>query len=661
MRKTKKSGLLKDWFIKQPDYLFKSEKLSLSTMKRFDTLGKIIRGDILTMTTVADSGHPGGSMSSADIYIVVYGLANIHPSKIDNPTRDRIVVSHGHTSAGVYSILGRLGFFNVENTLTNFRRCGSIFEGHVERSVPGCEWSTGNLGQGLSAGCGFALASKIHERDYNVFVLMSDGEQAKGQISEARRFARKFNLNNITVLIDYNELQITGSVHEIMEVKIKENYTADGWKVIELDGHNYEEIYSAIRKSINDSSSPYAILCHTTMGKSVSFMENVVKYHGSPLSPDECCKALIEIDIEEKIGFYKKKRKESNLPMVKKKRYSAPLIIGTNKPLNYEVTAQMGNRDAFGKALENIALINKEMKNSSPIVALDCDLKESVRTHLFEKIAPEWFIEGGVQEHNTATLAGVLSIEGILTFFADFGVFGIDEVYNQQRLNAINHTNLKVIITHSGINVGQDGKTHHCIDFLGLARNIPGFKVIIPADPNQTDRVIRYISKEEGNFLVVTGRTKNPIVADSIGRPFFGGDYDFNYGKVDVVREGENGVIMTYGSSLIEALLSWEELKREGINFDIWNISTPLSLTLKDIEKAIFKGPIFTFEDHLVYSGLGTIVGNLIAETGMGTIFKKIGVTDFAPSGFTRALYGAMGIDSASLTREVRKIVGSRQ
>lgn len=658
MEKLKDKVILKEWFMKQPDYLFKNNNLSSKTKGRFNELGNIVRGDILTMTTVAASGHPGGAMSSADIFIVVYSLANVHPSRIEDPMRDRIVVSHGHTSAGVYSILGRLGFFDIEEPLTNFRRCGSIFEGHIEREVPGCEWSTGNLGQGLSAGCGFALSAKIRKSNYNVFVLMSDAEQAKGQVAEARRFAKKFNLNNITVLIDYNELQISGSTHKVMNVNIKENYIADGWKVIEIDGHNYNEIYNAVREGINNNSSPYAILCHTVMGKSVSFMENAREYyHGRSLSLEKCGEALKELGIEDRISFYKKKREHPNPPKTKQKVYYSIPLIKTGKPLNYSATDQLGNRDAFGKALENIAIINRGKEKSYPIVAFDCDLKESVRTNLYEEIAPEWFIEGGVQEHNTATIAGVLSIEGILTFFADFGVFGIDEVYNQQRLNAINHTNLKVVITHTGINVGKDGKTHHCIDFLGLVKNLPGFKVIIPADPNQTDRVIRFVSKEKGNFLVVMGRTKNPVITDLEGKPIFAGDYTFSYGEMDIVREGEKGVIMSYGSSLVRAIRAWEILKEEGFDLDVWNISAPLELTEEVVEKAIFKGPIFTFEDHLVYSGLGTIVGNLIAETGMGTVFKKIGIKNFAPSGSPEALYRTMGIDETTLVNEVKKVI----
>lgn len=647
---------LKDWLSKQPCYNFKSEKLSGQTLEKFEELENIVRGDILTMTTIANSGHPGGAMSSADIYIVIYSLANVHPSYIENPTRDRIVVSHGHTSAGCYSTLGRLGFFNVDEALAHFRKCGSPFEGHIEREVPGCEWSTGNLGQGLSAGCGFAVGSKIFNRDNNIFVLMGDAEQAKGQVAEARRFAKKFELNNITVLIDYNQIQISGSIHKVMDVNVKENYEADGWKVLEADGHNFQDIYRVTRTSIQDTSTPYAIICHTTMGKSVSFMEEDKEYyHGRPLPPHKCGEALKEIGIVNKIEYYTQKRQKNNPPQPKQRTFYKPLNIVTGKPLEYQPSDKLGNRDAFGKALENIAILNKQDQKSDPIVALDCDLKESVRTHLFEKATPQYFFEGGVQEHNTATVAGALSTEPILVFFADFGVFGMDEVYNQQRLNAINHTNLKVVITHAGINVGEDGKTHHCIDFLGLARNLPGFKVIIPADPNQTDRVIRNIAKEEGNYLIVTGRVKNPVITDISGKPLFGGDYTFTYGNVDVIRKGKQGVIMTYGPSIVEATRSWEQLKQSGIEIEIWNIPSPLALTREDVEKALFKGPLFTFEDHLVYSGLGNIVGNFIAETGMGTIFKKIGVHDFSPSGTSKELYKTMKIDGEHLTKTVEK------
>jgi transketolase len=652
---------LKDWFSDQPESCFKAEALSELTEAKLIELVRIVRGDILTMTTVAASGHPGGPLSSANIYTSVYCLAHINPAAVNDPLRDRIVVSHGHTSAGCYAILGRLGFFDVEATLTHFRRCGSMFEGHVEREVPGCEWTTGNLGQGLSAGCGFSLAAKINQEQYHVFVLMSDAEQAKGQVAEARRFAKQHELHNLTCIIDYNEIQISGSVHDVMHVNVGKNYESDGWNVLEINGHDFAELYAAIRTSIRDEENPYAIICHTTIGKGVSFMEEAgAYYHGRPLKPEEYDRAMKELGLENRLDHYRGQREQTTPQRPPPRAFQRSIRIETGKPLTYGTDQKLGNRDAFGKALEDIAKRSRKATNTSPIIALDCDLKESVRTHLFERVVPEWFVEAGVQEHNTATIAGVVSIEGILTFFADFGVFGIDEVYNQQRLNAINHTSVKTVITHSGINVGQDGKTHHCIDFLGLARNLPGFRVIVPADPNQTDRAVRYVSQTEGNFLIVTGRGTNPVIPDNSGNPFFGNEYEYEYGAVDLVRDGNKGAILTYGISLSEALKAWKELSDEGISFSLWNVPSPLALSQEDIEKAIFKGPILTFEDHLIHTGLGSIVGELIAQTGMGTSFHKIGVTDFAPSGSTKELYCTMGVDATSLAKKVRRIMSTK-
>ncbi len=192
---------------------FTQKKLDDASIAELKARARRARGDILTMTTLAASGHPGGSMSSLEMYLTLYACARVFPGDPHNPDRDRIVISHGHTSPGAYSALAATGFFNREDVITGFRRAGSIFEGHVERTVPGIEWGTGNLGQGLSVGCAFALGARLKKKKYHTFVIMGDGEQQKGQISEARRFAAKYNLSNLTVLIDYNRLQISGDTH----------------------------------------------------------------------------------------------------------------------------------------------------------------------------------------------------------------------------------------------------------------------------------------------------------------------------------------------------------------------------------------------------------------------------------------------------------------
>ncbi|HRR95854.1 MAG TPA: transketolase, partial [Candidatus Ratteibacteria bacterium] len=450
---------------------FEKEKLEKDELEKLENLSKICKGDILTMTTLANSGHPGGAISSLDIFLTTWSYANVSPENVDLPERDKIIVSHGHTSAAVYSVLGRLGFFDIDMALSTFRLSGSIFEGHVVRKVPGIEWGTGNLGQGLSAGCGFALSDKIHNRDSYTFVLMSDGEQTKGQVGEARRFAVKYGLNNITVIIDYNKLQISGNIEKIMPCRIYENYKADGWEVIDgTDGHDFNSLYDAIKNSI-EIKRPVCIIAQTVMGKGISFMENQHKYHGKPLSEEEYKKAIDELKISIDLDKYKQLRKKK-WEYPERKFYFSPKIEKGNPIIYKEKT---DNRTAYGKALDDIAKLNVD--NEYPIVVFDCDLSTSVKTDYFEKDFPERFFQVGVQEHNAATIAGAISTDKVISFFSDFGVFGVDETYNQQRLNDQNFTNLKLVCTHLGLDVGEDGKTHQCIDYIGVLRNIFGFKI----------------------------------------------------------------------------------------------------------------------------------------------------------------------------------------
>ncbi|GAF71100.1 unnamed protein product, partial [marine sediment metagenome] len=410
---------------------------------------------------------------------------------------------------------------------------------------------------------------------------MGDGEQQKGQISEARRFAVKYKLNNITALIDNNKLQISGNTHDIMPQNIKENFQSDGWKVIEIDGHDFHQIYESLYAAVHDTSAPVAIIANTVMGKGVSFMENVAKYHGVALKEEEYVKAINELCLNRELNNYKEERKKScimpsrNIPSSDVEE-TVNIVVG--EPICYGKDDKIDNRSAFGNALKNIAELNKSRKDSPQFAVLDCDLADSVKVSGFQSVLPDNFFEVGIQEHNAATIAGALSIEGILSFFADFGVFGVCETYNQHRLNDINHSNLKLICTHIGLDVGEDGKTHQCIDYIGLFQNLFGFKVLIPADPNQTDKATRYISKTPGNFLLGMGRSKTPVILDESGDPFFGKNYEFTYGKIDVVRHGNDAVIMSYGCMLHRAIQAWAILKQREISVRVLNVCCPKNL-----------------------------------------------------------------------------------
>ncbi len=628
-------------------------------IERLSELSRLCKGDILKMTNIAGSGHPGGSISSLDIYLVVFSYARVFPHEPLREDRDRIVVSHGHTSPAVYAVLGRLGFFDLDEAIATFRKAGSIFEGHVERLIPGVEWSTGNLGQGLSAGCGFALAGRVRGLDYHTFVLMSDGEQVKGQVSEARKFARKFGLNNITVVIDYNNKQISGDFMSVMPMDIRANYEADGWKVLEVDGHDFAALYGAIKAAVEDESAPYAIIAHTVMGKGVSFMEHDEQFHGRALKEDEMERALSELRVENDRDRYRRIREKMEVRGKPESCRRYPINIDVGEPFTYRPGDKIDNRGAFGKALVDLGKRNCGVPGRTPIVVFDCDLMDSVRTGWFAREFPGFFFEMGIQEHNTATVAGAASVCGVISVFADFGVFGIDEVYNQQRLNDINCTNLKLILTHLGVDVGQDGKTHHCIDYIGLLRNIYGFKLIVPADANQMDRAVRYAFSQYGNYAIGMGRESQPIITDDGGVPIFSGGYVFRYGALDVVAEGSDATVLSYGNMLHRALEARRLLAKKGVSLRVVNVPCPLDPDVERIAEWGRQGPVIVYEDHNLRTGLGSIVADKLLEMRAFVPLRKMGVKGYAPSGSPAEIYKVEGLTVEDLVRAVEEELSS--
>ncbi|MEN6591298.1 MAG: transketolase [Fervidobacterium sp.] len=603
------------------------------------------RGDILKMTTVANSGHPGGSMSSIDLLVSLYAFANVDPKTPWDENRDRIVVSHGHISPAVYSTLANYGFVNREEVLAGFRHPASIFEGHITRGIPGVEWTTGNLGQGLSAGVGFALAAKIKKMDYHVYVVMSDGESAKGQVQEARRTARKYNLDNLTVLVDYNDIQISGHAHDVMYVDIKAEFQAAGWNIVEINGHDLEQILAALKIARNDAK-PTAIIAHTIIGKGVDFMEDKPDYHGKPLNKEELAKALEQLNIENDVDKYMKVRNELPTRPHDKLKRSYEIEINTGTPRIYDKSTD--NRSALGRAIADLATLNDN------VVAVDCDLKGSVKLDFLDKERGDRIVELGVQEHNAATISGAMSADGLVTFFADFGVFGIDETFNQHRLNAINNTNLKIVVTHCGIDVGEDGKTHHGINYVGAPLAWYGFKTIVPADPNQTDKAIRYVAKEYGNYVVAVGRSKLEPIKKEDGTPFFDENYVFEYGKMDVLRDGGDGVIYAMGSVIPNVLKAHEILKAKGINVAVVNVSCPHNLDVNILKK--YSNFVVTVEDHNVYNGLGSLIAQKFIEIGLlPAQFMKLGLEDFPVSGDSKLLFEIYNLSGERIAQAIEE------
>jgi len=257
-----------------------------------------VRINIIKMLAEAKSGHPGGSLSMVDILTVLYfEKMNIDVKNAKWENRDRLVLSKGHGAPGLYAVLAERGFFKKEELL-KLRKCGAMLQGHPDmKGTPGVDMSTGSLGQGLSVANGMAMAGKLDGKDYRVYAIAGDGEIQEGQIWEAAMSSAHYKLDHLTLFIDHNGLQIDGSNDEIMGVNpIPEKFRAFGWNVIEINGHDFEQIEAAITMAQTIKGRPTAIIAETIKGKGVSFMENQVGWHGKAPSLEQRDQAVAELE-----------------------------------------------------------------------------------------------------------------------------------------------------------------------------------------------------------------------------------------------------------------------------------------------------------------------------------------------------------------------------
>ena len=273
-------------------------------IKRLAEKAKHIRRMIIEMLAKAGSGHPGGSLSAADLVTCLYfgkfssgePIFRHNPKDPTWPERDRFHLSKGHCCPLWYAVLAECGYFPKEQIYT-LRKLGSILQGHPDRRTPGVDVASGSLGQGLSVALGMSLAAKIDKKNYRVYVLLGDGEIQEGNIWEAAMASSHYRCDNLTAIVDYNHYQIDGRVEEIMNLEpLTEKWRAFGWYVLEIDGHNFYQILDAYNTVVQIKEKPQVIIAHTIKGKGVSFMENVVDFHGRVPTKEEAERALKELE-----------------------------------------------------------------------------------------------------------------------------------------------------------------------------------------------------------------------------------------------------------------------------------------------------------------------------------------------------------------------------
>ena len=265
--------------------------------KQLKSIALEVRKNILKSIYSAKSGHPGGSLSAADIFTYLYFEAmNVDSSMPKKEDRDRFVLSKGHTAPGLYAVLAEKGYFPKEELLT-LRKPGSFLQGHPDmKHTPGIDMSSGSLGQGISAAVGMALAAKFQKKGYRVYTLLGDGELQEGQVWEAAMFAANRKLDNLTVIVDNNNLQIDGTIEEVNSpYPIDEKFRTFGFHVITIDGHDFTQIHKAVQEANQTKERPTAIIAKTVKGKGVSFMENQAGWHGKAPNEEQLTLALDEL------------------------------------------------------------------------------------------------------------------------------------------------------------------------------------------------------------------------------------------------------------------------------------------------------------------------------------------------------------------------------
>lgn len=631
----------------------------MMTPQKLKEYANYMRGLNLIALCSAGSGHSGGTLSIMDICAVLYlKIARHQPENPQWEDRDRIIWSAGHKAPALYTSLAVSGYF-PEKELMTLRMLGSPFQGHPHRKeLAGVEISSGSLGQGFSVGVGIALAAKLNKKDYRVFVISSDGEQQEGSIWEAAMAGAFYHLDNLILIIDKNKLQIDGKVKRVMNIDpLNEKYRAFGWLVIEVDGHNIEVLEEKLNwaRNHNDAGKPIVIICNTIKGRGVSFMEDVVGWHGKAPNREELDKALKELKLEDKFdveallayGRQYQKRTEQKLNDALPK-FSRNFWWNESDIMKVDMAP---TRKGFGKALDKYG-------DDERIVCIGADISDSITISDFYKNHPERkdrFISIGVAEQNATTVSCGLAKEGKIPVFGTYGVFASARNLDQLRVSVCyGDYNVLIAGAHGGISVGPDGATHQELEALFQIAGLPNMHLGVPCDIIETEKMTRaFLFDIVGPKYIRFAREATPLITKENSPFTFGIANIYRFRKeeknfVDAFeitlaneyqKEDEDLTIISCGPETAEALRAAYILKKD---FDIETRVVNMH-TIKPLDKtAIIRATqetkaIITAEEHQV-GGLGNKVAAVIArERNLDKkhiSFDMIGINDtFGESG----------------------------
>ena len=591
----------------------------------------------IASTTAAGSGHPTSCCSAADVMATLFfGHMRYDPKNPHYHNNDRFILSKGHAAPLLYAAWAETGLFPT-GELLKLRQFGCDLEGHPTPRLPFVDVATGSLGQGLSVGAGMALAARLDNLDYNTYVLLGDGEIAEGAVWEAASFAGVYKLNNLIAIVDDNRLgqsQATAFGHDIGVYR--KRFEAFGWRVEDIDGHDIEEILEVLG-GVGLNDQPLCIIAKTYKGAGVSFLQDKDGWHGKPLNKEEAAKAIAELQPSAKSGI--------GVPIPAPAQLPAPnnAAPAGYPPINYKLGDLVATREAYGTALARIGEVDPR------IVAMDGDTKNSTFAEKFFKKFPNRFTECFIAEQNMVGVATGFGARGKVPFASTFACF-FTRAYDQIRVAGISQANLKLVGSHVGVSIGEDGPSQMALEDLAMMRAIAGSVVLYPADAVSAEKLLEQMAQQKGICFLRTSRPKTPVI--------YGNDEKFPIGGAKVLRQnaGDKATVVAAGVTLYEALKAADALKAEGIGItviDAYSIK-PLG---RDIIKAAAQktaNTIITVEDHYLEGGLGDAVAGELGVDGIKV--HKLAVTSLPRSGKSAELLAHFGIDAAGIVKKVKSL-----
>ena len=592
----------------------------------------------IAATTAAGSGHPTSCCSAADLVAALFfGQMRYDPKNPHYYNNDRFILSKGHAAPLLYAAWAETGLFPVEELL-KLRQFGNDLEGHPTPRLPFVDVATGSLGQGLSVGVGMALCARLDNLDYRTYVLMGDGECAEGAVWEAASLAGTYHLNNLIAVVDVNRLgqsQPTALGHDLDAYKRR--FEGFGWRTEEIDGHDLEEILEVLA-AVGLGSQPLVILAKTLKGGGVSFLQDLEGWHGKALSKEEAARAIAELQPTAKSGICHPIPAPTQLPPPKNE---AP---ASYPPITYKPGDMVASREAFGNALLRIG--GADLR----VVAMDGDTKNSTFSEKFAKKFPDRFTECFIAEQCMLGVATGFATRGKVPFASTFACF-LTRAYDQARVAGISMANLKLVGSHVGVSIGEDGPSQMGLEDLAMMRAIVGSTVLYASDAVCTEKLMEQIAAHKGLCFLRTSRPKTAVI--------YNNDEAFPIGGAKVPRQSADDkvTVVAAGVTLYEALKAADALKSEGIGITVIDAYSIKPLAKDVIEAAAkkTKNLVVTVEDHYAEGGLGdAVAGELSAD---GVKVHKLAVRQLPRSGKAAELLAHYGIDANAIISKVKTLL----